>query len=177
MLADKKQYIPGDDAKVGIASSQSNAKVLFSIMRRDKSIDEKWLTLREATLENVGIRKEDLGNVSVHALTIINARVHQKSLSLNVPWLEKQLKISYSSFRDKLLPGQEEEWIIKIEGSKKETVAAEILTGMYDASLDQFRSNVWSANYFPTLSAYWQLRAGKGFHISSGYDLLSLIHI
>ena len=55
-----------------------------------------------------------------------------------------------SPFRDKLLPGQEEEWRIKISGPKKEKVAAEMVAALYDASLDQFARNSYSLNPFPS---------------------------
>jgi hypothetical protein len=58
-----------------------------------------------------------------------------------VPWTNKKLDITFASFRSKLLPGQEEEWQVKIAGSKGEKVAAELLAGMYDASLDVFHAS------------------------------------
>ncbi|MBS1656339.1 MAG: alpha-2-macroglobulin, partial [Bacteroidetes bacterium] len=60
-----------------------------------------------------------------------------------VPWSNKELQISYESFRDKTLPGSEEKWKVKISGYKKEKVAAEMLATMYDASLDQFQPHSW----------------------------------
>ena len=37
-----------------------------------------------------------------------------------------------------------EQWKVKISGNKKDQVAAEVLTSMYDASLDQFKPQSWS---------------------------------
>ena len=51
------------------------------------------------------------------------------------------MDITFESFRNKLLPGQKEEWKIKIRGKKGDKVAAELLATMYDASLDEFASN------------------------------------
>ncbi len=46
------------------------------------------------------------------------------------------------------MPGSNEEWKIKISGYKGDKVAAELLTSMYDASLDQFKTHAW---YKPSL--------------------------
>src|SRR5690606_1355004 len=43
--------------------------------------------------------------------------------------------------RDKLQPGQEETWELTVSGEGKDKFLAEMLTTMYDASLDQFKSN------------------------------------
>ncbi|HYC27859.1 MAG TPA: alpha-2-macroglobulin family protein, partial [Chitinophagaceae bacterium] len=51
--------------------------------------------------------------------------------------------ISLETFRDKTLPGSQEKWKVKIAGNKKEKLLAEMLTSMYDASLDQFQPHDW----------------------------------
>jgi hypothetical protein len=66
---------------------------------------------------------------------------------INVPWTNKDLQIEYASFRDKTLPGSKEQWKIKLKGYKNELVAAEMLAGMYDASLDQFYTHDWTKPY------------------------------
>lgn len=56
---------------------------------------------------------------------------------------EKNLTVRYSSYRDKTRPGSEEQWTITVEGLTRETGMAEVLTAMYDASLDQFKNHNW----------------------------------
>ncbi|MEZ5037111.1 MAG: hypothetical protein R2760_06430 [Chitinophagales bacterium] len=46
--------------------------------------------------------------------------------------------MEWLTFRDKLLPGQKETWKLKISGNDKDKVAAELVTTLYDASLDAF---------------------------------------
>jgi hypothetical protein len=67
-----------------------------------------------------------------------------------VPWTNKQLDITFATFRDKTLPGSEEKWKVKISGYKGQKAAAEMLASMYDASLDQFKPHSWSVlNIWP----------------------------
>lgn len=55
----------------------------------------------------------------------------------------KKLKISYGTYRNKALPGSKETYSLKVSGENGEKVAAELLTAMYDASLDEFRGHSW----------------------------------
>ncbi len=55
----------------------------------------------------------------------------------------KKLKISYGTYRNKTLPGSKETYSLKVSGENGEKVAAELLTAMYDASLDQFKRHNW----------------------------------
>jgi hypothetical protein len=57
------------------------------------------------------------------------------------------LEIKVESFRDKTKPGAEEEWRIRIKDQKGVQNKSEVLTTMYDASLDVFNKNEW---LFPT---------------------------
>jgi hypothetical protein len=66
-----------------------------------------------------------------------------------VPWTDKQLGIQFETFRDKLQPGEVEEWKIKITDHLGDAVAAEMLATLYDASLDAFRANYWNFDVNP----------------------------
>ncbi len=54
-----------------------------------------------------------------------------------VPWFNKRLTIKYGTFRDKTLPGSQEEYRVKISGLNQDKIAAEMVAAMYDASLDR----------------------------------------
>ncbi len=86
---------------------------------------------------------------------------------IQVPWSNKELNIEYSTFRDKLYPGQEEEWQIKLSGNQKDNVAAEMVAAMYDASLDKFAKNNWLLNIFPSNRAQSYNWYTPGFNTTS----------
>lgn len=139
--------VPGEKAVVKIASTAND---LFVIQQVSK--DVVWKMNHEyqfTSLNNekksfeFGITEADRGNVHVGWMFVKHNRVYEFSNSILVSWDNKELEIEYSSFRDKTLPGSEEKWKIKISGNKKEKVSAELLAGMYDASLDQFYPHVW----------------------------------
>ena len=82
-------------------------------------------------------------------------RFYNTTRFVNVPYSNKELKVTFETFRNKTLPGSAEEWKVKISGSKGEKAAAELLTSMYDASLDQFKPHAW---YKPNLYGSNSLR-------------------
>ena len=77
---------------------------------------------------------------------------------INVPYTNKMLDVEFETFRNKLLPGQKEEWKIKIKGKKGEKVAAEMVAALYDASLDVFKKNSWGLDVlnYSRSSRNWQ---------------------
>ncbi|MCX6318569.1 MAG: MG2 domain-containing protein [Bacteroidetes bacterium] len=86
----------------------------------------------------------DQGGFGLSWTFVKHNRMYTASTIVQVPWSGKELQLEYASFRDKTTPGSEEQWKIIIRGDQQEKVAAEILAGMYDASLDQLYPHYWS---------------------------------
>ncbi|NJO25724.1 MAG: hypothetical protein HC867_08130 [Bacteroidia bacterium] len=104
-----------------------------------------FITLNNGTKTfSFPITEKDRGGFGVFHVFVKHNRFFSLGNTVTVPWDNKELNISYTTYRDKTLPGSKEQWKIKISGNKGEKVAAEILAGMYDASLDQFKPHGWN---------------------------------
>ncbi|HVY74004.1 MAG TPA: alpha-2-macroglobulin family protein, partial [Puia sp.] len=98
---------------------------------------------REIGSTIIPVEEKDRGGFEVTDVFVKDNRWYTSSHLVRVPWTNKQLHIVYETWRDKLLPGSRETWSVKITGQQKDPVAAELLTAMYDASLDQFSPHQW----------------------------------
>ncbi|HEY4966282.1 MAG TPA: alpha-2-macroglobulin family protein, partial [Puia sp.] len=92
----------------------------------------------------IDIHEADRGGIAITDVFVTNNRWYTSHHAIQIPWSNKELAISYLTWKDKTLPGGPEQWKIKISGVKKDHVAAEILSSMYDASLDQFKTHTWN---------------------------------
>ena len=136
---------PGEKAKFLIGSKAENVNVLYEIRVHDTLFSRKWLKLsNNQVLVEIPILDKFRGNFSVNFIFIRYNRSFQHSELVYVPWTNKKLDIKFETFRNKLYPGQNEEWKIRITDAAKKGVKAEYLTAMYDASLDVFAPNSWS---------------------------------
>ena len=147
--ADKTTLEPGETAHIWLGGKPAPLNFFFARERDGKLDNPRWVSVNGANSVDLPITDADRGGVPISFFTIKNNRVYIASVPLNVPWSDKELNITYETFRDKLAPGQQEEWRIKISGPKKEKVAAEMVAAMYDASLDQFLPHSWEQIYFP----------------------------
>ncbi len=142
----------------------SSAENLFVVQETHKDTDGKYSPLRmnntvsaeeqNSTFDFISINKEkkqfrvpvteaDRGGFGITQFFVKDNRFYVNNILINVPWNNKELSVSLSTFRDKTEPGSNEKWEVKISGSKGEKVAAEMLASMYDASLDQFKPHAW----------------------------------
>lgn len=146
-------FKPGETAEISIGTKLKNAIVLFEKEQNGKIISKEWLTLNDEQRKlKIPIAKEDLDGFRCHFTLVANNRVYLKIVYISVPDNSKQLDIAFETFRDKLSPGQEEEWRLKIKGENGDKLLAEILAGMYDASLDAFVNHFWS--FYPLRRDY-----------------------
>ena len=148
---------PGEKAKILIGTSWDHCKVLYEVEHKGKIVEKKWLDLsNEQKLIELAIEEKHRGNVAVHFTWVKNNRHYVTYSTITVPRTDKELDIEFSTFRNKLLPGQQEEWKITLKGKKGDKVAAEMLMTMYDASLDVFAANnFWFSvynSYYATLN-------------------------
>ncbi len=149
---------PGEEAEFLISTGAENLNVLYEVEHRGKIIERKMITLKKEQQKiTIPIKEEFRGNITVHFNSVKFGRSHVSRHDIYVPYSNKVLDVEFETFRNKLLPGSKEEWKIKIKGPKGEKVAAEMITAMYDASLDAFASNSFYMNVFNTYysSKYW----------------------
>ncbi len=159
---------PGEQAEFLIGSRAKNVKVLCEIEHKEEIVSKQWLTLsNEQRKITVPIEEKHRGNFAIHFTFVKENRCYTQTEVVYVPRTNKQLDMEFSTFRNKLLPGQEEEWKVKIKSKNGDKVAAEMLATMYDASLDEFRSNYFGLNIYQSYYARRNWSAYHGFSYRS----------
>lgn len=164
---------PGEEIKLRIGSSFPEVRLLLEWDVNGKTTKQEFITLKNEVKQlSFKIEEEHRGNISVTAHFIYNNRFFTERVNYTIPFTNKQLDIDFETFRNKLVPGQDEEWKINIRGKKGEKLAAELLLTMYDASLDAFASNSFYMNLFNGgySNKYWEASDGFSTVNSNNYQ-------
>ena len=166
-----RSYEPGEIAKLYIGSAEEGVKVLYELEYDAKIIKKEWITLDDEQKKiEIPIKEYYRGNVVVHVTLTVNNQNHTLTNVISVPWTNKYLNITFETFRNKILPGTDEEWKLKITGPNGDALAAELLASMYDASLDAFAANYWGFNVYPYYHSRLNWTTDNSFQIlSSNY--------
>ncbi|MCC6840918.1 MAG: hypothetical protein IT230_12245 [Flavobacteriales bacterium] len=147
----KAKAEPGEKAELLLSSALPEAHILMEVERQGKIAVRRWFTIKRGQqLVELPVLEADRGGFTVHFIGVERGRAHQQDVFIEVPWSNKELQVEWTTFRDKLLPGAKEEWRLKITGPNGEKVAAQLLAGMYDASLDHFVPHGWDMSIRPT---------------------------
>jgi uncharacterized protein YfaS (alpha-2-macroglobulin family) len=115
----------------------------------------------------IPIRAADRGGLGFRLLLLRDHQLCDLSTTLEVPWDDRELRVSFATFRDRLRPGAHETWKITVRppaGESPETAAAEVLATMTDRSLELFAH--WEApdplRLYPDRRELPDLTAGLG---------------
>ena len=165
-IQEKKQFKPKETAIFYTGSAEKDLRILYEVGENNKITHREWLDIEGLKKLDVKILEQHRGNIHYSFSFVKNNRPYFYNKTLEVPWSNKKLNIEYATFRDKLYPGQEEEWQIKISGEETDRVAAEMVATLYDASLDDFTAHNWSLNLFPYTAGLGGLTA-QNFRVQS----------
>ncbi len=158
---------PNETAEILIGSS-NKVRVLYEVEHNKNIIKREWINLNNEQLKlKLPVTEEHRGNFITRFITIYENRVYSKTQTITVPYTNKQLDIAFETFRDKLQPGEKEQWRLKLTGKNGDKVGAELVATLYDASLDQFASNNWYlsvfSNYYPKYSWNYDAFSQKSY--------------
>ncbi len=139
---------PGDKINYFLAATPKR-KFLFEVEQDQQIIHREWITLDNQQKDiQFPIIDKYRGNIAIHLAGVYANRIFKDDRLIYVPYDNKKLKITFATFRNKLLPGEKETWKVKISGYGKEKVAAEMLATMYDKSLDAIQPQNWYFSVF-----------------------------
>lgn len=142
IIETKSSYKPGEDLTLLLNTSFDNLKLKIDVEHDERIIKEEYMMVTKGKKTySLPIKSKYQGGFTIHFSGYKNNRYFSESVAINVPRIDKQLSVSLETFRDKMLPGSQEEWKLKVKAENGEKTLSEVLLNMYDASLDQFASN------------------------------------
>lgn len=191
----KNSLQPGDTLTYTLGTSMAAAYFVVEVMHRDTLIEKQNVTISNGMQRfSIPVNESYRGGIELRYSVVSENRQYSGYEFISVPFPDDQLKVSWATFRDKLLPGQKETWKLTIKGPKQDKVTAELLAAMYDASLDAFVPHGYSfylpgKSYNGYLAGFYgidgfgarmsDLYASKGWNpykntVAQGYDDLNL---
>ena len=134
-----------------LGTSYKDAYVLMDVFCDQKRIESRVLQLNDTIIRMEYPYKESYGNgVTILFNFVKGGEMYSQQIYLKKRQPERTLDMKWEVFRDRLRPGQEEEWKLVIKTPQGMPAAAEMLATMYDASLDKiFKRNQLLQVFYP----------------------------
>ncbi|MEA4981867.1 MAG: alpha-2-macroglobulin family protein, partial [Paludibacter sp.] len=143
----KFESLPGEKVKVSFGTSAKPAYVLMEVKYGNQVISSRWLRMNNNIRTfSIPFNEVHRSGLTVSFTFVRDEQVFQNTINITEKIIEKKLTPKLTVFRDKLLPGEAATWTINIPEVTAKGKFAELLAGMYDASLDELKQHQWQFN-------------------------------
>lgn len=141
---DKTTAHPGERVTFRLGSAYKGVKAFYRIEYGERqTLRSGWLTLGERLQEvTVDVDSALLGGLTLSVSTMLHGQSFTESRTVDVTYSHKELKVEIASFRDKLLPGEQEEWTISVRSCEL-GVKSSLMVTMYDDALNTYGTPSW----------------------------------
>ena len=156
-------------ANIKFGTSTQNTPVLYELMLGNTVLESRWIRFtNEIKGFEIPFEEKYGAGVTVLFTFMKDEQLFTKALQITRRIESKKLTPTLSVFRNKLQPGEKAEWTITVPESAKEMKPAELLVGMYDASLDAIRQHSWNFNpLYRQRQAYTPMWSANAFDVGS----------
>lgn len=127
-----------------VGSSEDSVYLFVDVYTEEGRIESERMNLSNEVVKlSYPYRKEYGDGVIVNMAFMKKGVWHSRQERLVRPEPEKQLRMKWETFRDRLTPGTEEEWRMQIVDKDGKPVRANVMAVLYDASLDRLYGHSW----------------------------------
>jgi len=109
--------------------------ILMEVLDGEKMVSSEWVqTCKTPIQKKINVPINASNHFRLQFLMVKDNRVYNLSQVVQIIRPDPNLSVKLLSFRNKLQPGEKEQWKLQVSGKEKQSV--EMLAAMYDASLD-----------------------------------------
>lgn len=150
----------GKPVYIQVGSSENGAHIVYSIIAGNKLLEKGAWELGDSIVTLPFTYKEEYASGIVLNYSFVKqGKCYTRMMSIARPLPEKKLNIAWKTFRNRLTPGQKEEWTLKITTPDGKPAKAQLMSVLYDKSLDQIAPHSWKmslgfSQWLP--SCYWK---------------------
>jgi uncharacterized protein YfaS (alpha-2-macroglobulin family) len=149
LTAETTVISPNEEAVFRVAGLTKNSSAYYEIYDRNHTVERVWLELTpKQKFVRIKARPEFEQGFAVQFTMVSNGTVYNSLQNVYIVDKAKQLEVKFLTFRDKLQPGEKEQWKLQISNKYGEKQLAEMVATLYDASLDA----LYRMNWVSTLS-------------------------
>ena len=168
----------GRAVTVQVGSSAKDVHIVYSIFSGEQLIESGSVDRSNELLNRKLTYKEAWGDGILLTFAWVKENVcytHQTTIRRPLP--DKHLKLSWNTFRDRLTPGQQEEWSLTVLGPDGQPANAQLMATLYDKSLDQLTSHYWSLYPYTSLqlpNTRWNASSRGSMRLSASQEWRAL---
>lgn len=150
----------GDSTYIMVGTKAPDAILFYDFVAADgRILESRHVSLSDSLTKLALTYSPEYGDGATACFAMVrDGHLYDYFAQVCKPVPDKRLLLNWSTFRSRLTPGSREEWRLRVTRPDGTPATAQVLAGMYDASLDAFARNDHSFGY---ISFYRYLTTGR----------------
>lgn len=142
---DNPEFDVKHPARIQVGTTLKDVVLFYDLFSGDRLLESKQLTVSD-TILNFDYLYESTYGDGINAVFAFqkDGIFHRMSAIINKSQPEKKLSVRWITFRDRLRPGQKEEWRLQLLNPDGSPAKASVLASLYDATLDKLYRPDWN---------------------------------
>lgn len=157
-------YATGDKfpATIQFGTCERDVHAVYTLFCGSKVIESGSLKLDSSLVTRKFEYKEEYGDGICYTVAWVrNGKFYSHSHTITRPLPDKTLNLNWTTFRNKLEPGQKEEWKLSVTDKDGKPAQANVMAVLFDKSLDAIKTHSWNFSdlrYIHTPTYNWNFR-------------------
>ena len=164
----------GKPVTIQVGSSAPDVHIVYSLFAGEKVIESGSIDRNNQLINRQFTYKDDYENGLLLTFAWVKeGKCYTHTAHIKRPLPDKKLKLQWTTFRDRLTPGQQEEWTLTILDPQGKPADAQLMATLYDQSLDQLQAHQWSLMPYynlPMPTSRWTFPSRYQVSASASYD-------
>ena len=139
----------GETLTLRYASALDGSRFFYTLVDPNgREVDSRWLTAgRKIRSISIPVDSSLLGSFHIRLVVVRDELRQSREWSVQVPFSHKKLNVDIATFRDKLQPGEQEEWTVKVSPCQPVPLSpshsATLIMTMFDDALNSYGSRMY----------------------------------
>ena len=156
----------GRPVTVQVGSSDKDVHIVYTVIAGKTLLESGAVDKSNELINRKLTYKPDYGNGLLLTFAWVKeGKTYTHQTTIRRPLPDTRLKMQWQTFRNRLKPGQQEEWTLTILDPDGRPAKAQLMATLYDKSLDQLAEHQWSLVppvWLPTPSTAWRFPSWGG---------------
>ena len=168
----------GEPVYVQFGTAKRDTYAYYSLYHDGEIVESGAVRLDSSIVTRQFEYKEEYGDFINFAIAWVrDGELYAHSAVIRRPLPDKHLSLKWTTFRNRLSPGQKETWTLSVTDSRGKPAGANLIATLYDKSLDAVKPFSWNFNdprYLRTTIQNWVCNRffQETFYADAGYNPL-----
>lgn len=165
LFVPQHKVAPGE--KLLLGTSYGDSHILMTVWNGKQIISQKWLTPACGNFFEPVNLPDSVESATVSLVTLRNYLTEVVNVSVVRPNIRRNLTLKFSSFRDRMVPGERERWSISVADNLGKGVESAVILDVYSKALDAISPFGWNFHVSRPEGYFWNLNFSRPYSPSA----------